>query len=116
MVSTFDSDPTSLQQRSAASHDRGSAATVTPVRLRGDSSSLFRSFWIGGFESACHINRSGVRIDMVSATQHDELVDEDYLRLVDWGIHTVREGARWHLIETPRGFDYSSLRPTIEAA
>jgi hypothetical protein len=116
MVSTFDSDPTSLQQRAAASRDRGSATTVTPVRLRGDSSSLFRSFWIGGFESASHINRSGARIDIVSATQHDLLVEEDYSRLAEWGIRTVREGARWHLVETSRGFDFSSLLATVEAA
>src|SRR5215208_1044399 len=116
MCPAIDRDPISLDPSAAPARDRGSASTIVPIRQRGDSSSLFRSFWIGGFESACHINRSGVRIDMVSATQHDELVEEDYLRLVDRGIHTVREGARWHLIETPRGFDYSSLRPTIEAA
>ena len=86
MVSTFDPDSTSLQPRTGPSHDRGSAATVRPVGLRGDTSSLFRSFWIGGFESASHINRSGARIDMVSATQHDVLVREDYTRLSNWGI------------------------------
>jgi beta-glucosidase/6-phospho-beta-glucosidase/beta-galactosidase len=53
---------------------------------------------------------------MVSATQHDQLVEEDYRRLADWKIATVREGARWHLIETAGGFDFSSLQPTIEAA
>ena len=116
MVSTFDPDSTSLQPRTGPSHDRGSAATVRPVGLRGDTSSLFRSFWIGGFESASHINRSGARIDMVSATQHDVLVREDYTRLSDWGIRTVREGARWHLVEAGGGFDFSSLRPTIDAA
>ena len=83
---------------------------------RHGDSRLFRSFWIGGFESATHINRSGVRIDMVSATQHDIQVDSDYARLAEWGIRTVREGARWHLIETRRGYDFSSLEPTLEAA
>ena len=100
----------------APSHDRGSARTVIPTPYYGDASGIFRSFWIGGFESASHINRLGARIDMVSATQHDELVDEDYRRLGEWGIRTVREGARWHLIENARGFDFSSLRPTLEAA
>jgi beta-glucosidase/6-phospho-beta-glucosidase/beta-galactosidase len=77
---------------------------------------VFQSFWIGGFESASHINRSGARIDMVSATQHDELVDDDYRRLGEWGIQTVREGTRWHLIESARGFDFSSLQQTVDAA
>jgi hypothetical protein len=95
-----------------APHDRGSATTVIPVRRRGDESALFRSFWIGGFESASHINQAGLRIDMVSATQHDHLVDEDYSRLAEWGIQTVREGTRWHLIETGRGFDFASLEAT----
>jgi hypothetical protein len=81
-----------------------------------DASGLFRSFWIAGFESATHINRSGIRIDMVSATQHDLQVDGDYARLAEWNIKTVREGARWHLIQTGSGYDFSSLRPFVDAA
>jgi beta-glucosidase/6-phospho-beta-glucosidase/beta-galactosidase len=77
---------------------------------------LLQSFWIGGFESASHINRAGMRIDMVSATQHDIQVDGDYARLAEWGIRTVREGARWHLIQTDRGYDFSTLEPTLAAA
>src|SRR5919107_5780620 len=115
MSHTFDPESVRLR-RGALPHDRGSAPTVIPGRYRGDVSGLFQSFWIGGFESASHINQSGVRIDMVSATQHDELVDEDYARLGEWGIRTVREGVRWHLIETARGFDFSSLEATVKAA
>jgi hypothetical protein len=33
---------------------------------------LFRSFWLAGFESACHINRYGQRLDLLAATQHDQ--------------------------------------------
>jgi beta-glucosidase/6-phospho-beta-glucosidase/beta-galactosidase len=78
---------------------------------------LFSSFWIAGFEAASHINGSGVRIDMVSATQHDVQVYDDYARLADWGIQTVREGARWHLIDRgAQGYDFSSLLPFVEAA
>ena len=29
--------------------------------------SIFRSFWMGGFESACHINEANVRLDMLQA-------------------------------------------------
>ena len=36
-----------------------------------------RSFWIGGFESACHINRAGCRLDLAAATQHDRFADAD---------------------------------------
>jgi UDP-galactopyranose mutase len=84
---------------------------------RLDASDLFRSFWIAGFESASHINSAGSRIDMVSATQHDVLVDQDYARLAEWDIKTVREGARWHLIDRGRGkYDFSSLHPFVAAA
>jgi beta-glucosidase/6-phospho-beta-glucosidase/beta-galactosidase len=79
--------------------------------------SLFRSFWMGGFESACHINREGRRLDMVHATQHDRFVCDDYARLRDVGIATARDTVRWHLVEqTPRSYDFSSLAPFVEAA
>jgi beta-glucosidase/6-phospho-beta-glucosidase/beta-galactosidase len=84
---------------------------------RLDTSDLFRSFWIAGFESATHINSAGVRIDMVSATQHDLQVNDDYARLAEWDIKTVREGARWHLIDRGAGtYDFSSLHPFVAAA
>jgi beta-glucosidase/6-phospho-beta-glucosidase/beta-galactosidase len=77
---------------------------------------LFRSFWLGGFESAHHINRFGVRLDMIAATQHDQLVDEDYALLRQCGIRTVREGMRWPLIDRGRRLDFSSVRPMLAAA
>jgi UDP-galactopyranose mutase len=116
MSHKYEQDSLSRTHRNARPHERDSAQTVVPTRRRGDISALFRSFWIGGFESASHINQSGVRIDMVSATQHDELVEQDYGLLAEWGIQTVREGARWHLIETANGFDFSSLTATLDAA
>lgn len=116
MSKTSDPQQAVIPQRGTPLPDRGSAPTHIPARYHGDTSGLFRSFWIGGFESASHINQSGVRIDMVSATQHDELVDEDYARLGEWDIRTVREGARWHLIETARGWDFSSLEAAVRAA
>jgi beta-glucosidase/6-phospho-beta-glucosidase/beta-galactosidase len=77
---------------------------------------LFRSFWLGGFESAHHINQRGVRLDLVSATQHDVLVDEDYARLRRHGFRTVREGMRWPLIDRQRRLDFSSVEPMLAAA
>jgi hypothetical protein len=115
-----------MHSRSSSSHRRVSESrepypashemTEVGSATRKGGSQLLQSFWIGGFESATHINRAGVRIDMVSATQHDLLVDEDYARLADWGIRTVREGARWHLIETSGGYDFATLKPTLQAA
>ena len=79
--------------------------------------SLFRSFWMGGFESACHITRAGMRLDMLEATQHDRFVAEDYARCREMRIETVRDTVRWHRIETAPGrFDFSSLAPYVRAA
>lgn len=81
-----------------------------------DGERVFSSFWMAGFESACHINRQGVRLDMIAATQHDRFAREDYARLVRVGIRTVRDTVRWHLIEqTPGTYDFSSMDPMIAA-
>jgi hypothetical protein len=79
--------------------------------------SLFRSFWMGGFESACHVNREGRRLDMIRATQHDVQVRDDYARLREMRIGTARDTIRWHLVETaPRRYDFSSVAPFVDAA
>jgi len=78
---------------------------------------IFSSFWMAGFESACHINRRGARLDMIEATQHDRQVEEDYARLRQFGITSVRDTVRWHLVERSAGvFDFSSLDPMLAAA
>src|ERR671927_74419 len=51
--------------------------------------SLFRSFWMAGFESSLHINKYGVRLDMIAATQHDRFIDEDYARLLEFDLRTA---------------------------
>src|SRR5215212_6223435 len=79
-------------------------------------SALFRSFWMAGFESACHINRSGTRLDLICATQHDCHVDEDYAALLPWNIRAVREAMRWHLIDRGGTYDFSSVEPMLAAA
>jgi hypothetical protein len=80
-------------------------------------SGLFRSFWLAGFESACQINSRGQRINMLAATGHDQQTAEDFARLHEFGISTVREGISWPCIETAPGrYDFSSLLPMVEAA
>jgi UDP-galactopyranose mutase len=78
---------------------------------------VFSSFWGAGFEAACHINKAGVRLDMVASTQHDRWVDDDYAALQGRGLTTVRETVRWHLVEPSEGhFDFRPLEPMVEAA
>lgn len=64
-----------------------------------------------------HRTRSGRRLDLIAATQHDKYVRADYERLRSVGIRTAREGVRWHLIEKkPYHYDFSSLQPFLQAA
>lgn len=87
-------------------------------------SSIFQSFWMGGFECSTHrlprrkaMGRfAGVRLDLIASTRHDEFAVQDYARLQDVGIRTVRDGVRWHLIDKGPRYDFSSLLPMLRAA
>jgi beta-glucosidase/6-phospho-beta-glucosidase/beta-galactosidase len=78
---------------------------------------LFSSFWMAGYESACHINRRGERLDMIAATQHDRHLDGDYALLRSVGIASVRDTVRWHIVEqSGNRFDFSSIAAMLAAA
>ena len=88
-------------------------------------SSVFKSFWMGGFECSTHrlprrkaMGRfAGQRLDLVASTRHDEFALQDYERLQQAGIRTARDGVRWHLIEkSPFRYEFSSLVPMLRAA
>jgi beta-glucosidase/6-phospho-beta-glucosidase/beta-galactosidase len=79
--------------------------------------SPFESFFMGGFECSTHRRRDRIRLDLLAATRHDELAEADYRCLETVGLRTVRDGLRWHLIETsPHRYDWSSALPMIRAA
>jgi beta-glucosidase/6-phospho-beta-glucosidase/beta-galactosidase len=78
--------------------------------------SLFRSFFIAGFECATQINSAGTRLDMIAALQHDLQAAEDYRRLQQVNIATARDGLRWHLIDHGGRYEWSSWIPMLEAA
>jgi beta-glucosidase/6-phospho-beta-glucosidase/beta-galactosidase len=86
------------------------------VQSQPPTSKLFDSFWMAGFESSSHITGAGVRLDMIKATQHDQLVAEDYRLLRQFGFSTIRDAMRWHLIDQGSSYDFSSLAPMVEAA
>jgi beta-glucosidase/6-phospho-beta-glucosidase/beta-galactosidase len=78
---------------------------------------LFKSFFLGGFECSMHRLRSGMRLDLVRATRHDELATSDYRLLQRYGIKSARDGLRWHLIEHRAGtYDFSTAVPMLAAA
>ncbi len=81
------------------------------------NTSLFPSFFQGGFESSTHRRADGARLDLIASTRHDEFAAKDYRRLQEFGLDTARDGIRWHLIEQKPGYyDWSSALPQIRAA
>src|SRR3954469_6740996 len=61
---------------------------------------LFRSFFLGGFECSSHRRRDGRRLDLITATRHDLLALEDYQQLRQHGIRppaTESVGIGWRL-------------------
>lgn len=76
---------------------------------------MFQSFFMGGFECATHQRADRKQIDVIRVTQHDRNAAEDYCLLRQASITTVRDGLRWHLIETqPSVYDWSSFLPMLE--
>jgi beta-glucosidase/6-phospho-beta-glucosidase/beta-galactosidase len=73
---------------------------------------------MGGFECSTHRRHTdGRRLDEIAATAHDRFALQDYARLRQMGMHTARDGLRWHLIETAPGrYDWSSFVPMLRAA
>jgi len=79
--------------------------------------SLFNSFFLGGFECSTHRRADGRRLDLLTATGHDRWPAQDYAALQGYGIRTVRDGLRWHLIERrPGEYDWSSFVRQLHAA
>ncbi|PBC09457.1 beta-glucosidase [Mesorhizobium sp. WSM3859] len=77
----------------------------------------FESFFMAGFECSSHRRIDGHRLDLVRATSHDIHAADDYRRCAELGLRTIRDGLRWHLIESaPSVYDWSSWVFMLEAA
>src|SRR5690348_3560192 len=77
----------------------------------------FASFFMAGFECSTHPRRGGRRLDLLAATQHDRVARADCCRCRTAGLHAVRDGIRWHLVEPSAGqYDFSSVLPLLHAA
>jgi len=81
------------------------------------TSSPFYSFWMAGYECSDKLNVFGNRVDFLNITGHLELIYEDYARLKNFNISTVREGIRWSFVEKqPYVYDFSTVAEMIKAA
>lgn len=81
-----------------------------------DGTLPLRSFWIGGFESACHINRAGCRLDLARATQHDRHAYADYRLIAAEGIRVAREAVPWYRVDAGGRYDFACIEPLLTAA
>lgn len=89
----------------------------TSESLPAPKPSLFRSFWMAGYESATHINTHHERLDMLAGVEHDKQFLDDYQLLRSVNIRAARDGLRWHLIDRGAGcYDFSSFVPMLRAA
>jgi beta-glucosidase/6-phospho-beta-glucosidase/beta-galactosidase len=81
------------------------------------SDRVFQSFFLAGFECSSHRRADGTRLDMLAATRHDLYASADYGQIMAHGLHTARDGIRWHLIEQEPGrYNWSSFMPMLRAA
>ena len=81
-------------------------------------SEIFKSFFIGGFECSTHRRRGDhARLDLIASTHHDRTAASDFSQLRGIGLRTVRDGLRWHLIESlPGYYNWSSFLKIHKAA
>ncbi len=52
--------------------------------------SPFRSFWMGGFECTDHQNAFGNRVDLMTLSGHEALLEQDYDAAIALGCLTLR--------------------------
>lgn len=72
---------------------------------------------MAGFECTDQLNAFGNRVDLMTATRHLELINEDYDRLAPFAMKTVREGIRWSQVEKrPYEYDWSPVAYMMQCA
>jgi beta-glucosidase/6-phospho-beta-glucosidase/beta-galactosidase len=77
----------------------------------------FRSFWMAGYECSDKLNKHKQRVDLLQATGHLQLIEQDYQSLSTYNIKTVREGIRWSFVEkVPYEYDWSVVEFMIDSA
>jgi len=76
----------------------------------------YKSFWMGGFEGADHVNGRQQPLDMVRDSGHLRQVDRHYGKLRRLGIQTVRESVGWRSVKPTVSSSYDFTRLRLRAA
>jgi beta-glucosidase/6-phospho-beta-glucosidase/beta-galactosidase len=88
---------------------------IYPLEQVINDKNPFKSFWMAGYECTDKLNVFGNRVDFLTVTGHLDLLEEDYDKLDQFKIKTVREGIRWsHVEKKPYEYDWTTLRIMIE--
>lgn len=74
-----------------------------------DPASPYRSFWLAGFDGADHVSGTDQRLSPTEGSGHSRHAGEDYRRLAQMGMRTVRESAGWRCVEKRGRFDFSCV-------
>jgi len=86
-------------------------------RQAGVDRDPLRSFWMGGFEGADHVNGQGRALDMAMANGHVRRAAQDYRAAAALGLRTVRESIGWRVSEPrPGRLDVERLLHLARAA
>jgi hypothetical protein len=81
------------------------------------TASPFASVMLAAFESASYRLRRGGCVDLAALSGHDRYAARDYARGRALEIRTVRESARWPVVEHhPWRYDFAVLAPWVRAA
>jgi beta-glucosidase/6-phospho-beta-glucosidase/beta-galactosidase len=93
-----------------------SAQAIWPLLFyEGELQLVFKSMFLGGFEGGTGRNKFGAWFDGVSRTGHDLYLNEDYALAAEHNLGAVRESVRWPLVDTPSGYDFSTLDIVVDA-
>jgi beta-glucosidase/6-phospho-beta-glucosidase/beta-galactosidase len=78
---------------------------------------VFRSFWMGGYEGADHVNSHGVPLQIQLSNGHAQCYELDYAAAARIGLRTVRESVGWRSSTRSNGkLDLPRLQRMADAA
>ncbi|MEN3112754.1 hypothetical protein ACFONG_18955 [Uliginosibacterium paludis] len=100
-------NPAGLHEPALRERDTAVSSLPPDTAPAPAGSRLFRSFWMGGFEGADHVNSHGVALDMHESCGHAGRIGEDFRLAAVHGLTTLRESIGWRRAEPrPGRYDF----------